>query len=212
MTLDDIRVANRLAHEVLGRTLDELPPQTRRLLDQVHAMVTERAEKQGLDRSDVRFTRRDVREHTGWGNTQLKVHLHRLEDMEYLLAHRGGRGQSFVYELLYDGEGEDGRAFVMGLIDPDRLAPGQALARRQTDGYDGNKSGSAAKRSGSSRPQVGGRSDRPDRETDAASVACEEGGQNAEKRVVGAAAAHRSYRSHSPPLVAGSATASLPRR
>lgn len=30
--LDDIETANRLAHEVLGRTLDELPPQTRRLL------------------------------------------------------------------------------------------------------------------------------------------------------------------------------------
>ena len=29
--LDDIALANRLAHEVLGRTLDELPPQTRRL-------------------------------------------------------------------------------------------------------------------------------------------------------------------------------------
>ena len=30
--LDDISTANRLAHEVLGRSLDELPPQTRRLL------------------------------------------------------------------------------------------------------------------------------------------------------------------------------------
>ena len=29
VTLDDIAAANRLAHEVLGRTLDELPPQTR---------------------------------------------------------------------------------------------------------------------------------------------------------------------------------------
>ena len=32
VTLDDIVTANRLAHEVLGRSLDELPPQTRRLL------------------------------------------------------------------------------------------------------------------------------------------------------------------------------------
>ena len=32
VTLDDIAMANRLAHEVLGRSLDELPPQTRRLL------------------------------------------------------------------------------------------------------------------------------------------------------------------------------------
>ena len=32
VTLEDIEMANRLAHEVLGRSLDELPPQTRRLL------------------------------------------------------------------------------------------------------------------------------------------------------------------------------------
>ena len=32
VTLEDIETANRLAHEVLGRSLDELPPQTRRLL------------------------------------------------------------------------------------------------------------------------------------------------------------------------------------
>jgi hypothetical protein len=32
VTRSDIALANRLAHEVLGRSLDELPPQTRRLL------------------------------------------------------------------------------------------------------------------------------------------------------------------------------------
>ena len=32
VTPADIALANRLAHEVLGRSLDELPPQTRNLL------------------------------------------------------------------------------------------------------------------------------------------------------------------------------------
>ncbi|MCP4040356.1 MAG: toprim domain-containing protein, partial [Gammaproteobacteria bacterium] len=40
VTLEDIETANRLAHEVLGRTLDELPPQTRRLLHLIHNLVT----------------------------------------------------------------------------------------------------------------------------------------------------------------------------
>ena len=35
--------------------------------------------------------------------------------------HRGGRGQSFVYELLYDGGGREGRPFLAGLIDPSTL-------------------------------------------------------------------------------------------
>jgi len=41
--------------------------------------------------------------------------------MEYLLVHRGQRGQSFEYELLYDGAGKDDHAFVPGLIDLDTL-------------------------------------------------------------------------------------------
>jgi DNA primase len=49
---------------------------------------------------DYRFSRRDVRASTGWGDTQLRLHLGRLEELEYLLIHRGGRGQSFVYELV----------------------------------------------------------------------------------------------------------------
>lgn len=119
VTLDDIDMANRLAHEVLGRTLDELPPQTRTLLKKLHAWVTEVTTKQAITRRDFRFSRRDVREATGWGNTQLKVHLKRLEDMEYLLIHRGGRGQAFVYELLYEGEGTGEQPFMMGLSSPE---------------------------------------------------------------------------------------------
>lgn len=42
VTLDDIAAANRLAHGVLGRTLDELPPQTRKLLQLIVTWVTER--------------------------------------------------------------------------------------------------------------------------------------------------------------------------
>jgi hypothetical protein len=74
-----------------------------------------------MERSDVRFTRRQVREATGWSNTQLHVHLKRLEDLEYLLTHRADQGQGFVYELVYDGAGKDGRPFVCGLLDVEKL-------------------------------------------------------------------------------------------
>jgi DNA primase len=93
-TAEDIEIADRLMSGLLARSLDELPPQTRRLLELIAAMVEGRGE-------DFRFSRRDVREHTGWGHTQLRVHLDRLAEMEYLIVHQGGRGQSFVYE--YDG-------------------------------------------------------------------------------------------------------------
>jgi DNA primase len=121
VTLADIEVANRLAHEALGRSLDELSPQTRRLLELVTAMVETQCTAQRIMRTDYRFSRRDVREHAGWSDFQVKMHMHKLEELEYVLVHRGGRGQSFVYELLYDGAGRDGTPFLMGLVDVETL-------------------------------------------------------------------------------------------
>jgi DNA primase len=146
VTLEDIETANRLAHEVLGRSLDELPPQTRRLLVKIDEMVSKECRRLEMERTDYRFSRRDVRQYTGWGNTQLKTHLARLEDLEYLLVHHGGRGQSFVYELVFERSANDDKPVLPGLIDVERLR------------YDENRSGLKEERSGSSRPQVGGMS------------------------------------------------------
>ena len=148
--LEDIEVANRLAHEVLGRSLDELAPQTRRLLEAIERMVTDACARDGVGRAEVRFTQRAVREETGWSATAIKIHLQRLVDLEYVLVHRGGRGQQFVYELLYDGAGKDGRAFLVGLIDVDELR------RRQERGYDGGRSGEKAGWSGENGQRSGG--------------------------------------------------------
>jgi DNA primase catalytic core len=149
VTLDDIATANRLAHEVLGRSLDELPPQTRRLLLLVDEMVSAECERQNIERMDFRFSRRDVRQYTGWGNTQLKTHLRRLEELEYLLVHHGGRGQSFVYELVFERQADSGKPTLPGLIEIEKLSG---------CGYDTKKSGQNGQWSGSSRPQVGGMS------------------------------------------------------
>ena len=138
--LGDIALANRLAHEVLGRSLDELPPQTRNLLNQLLAMVREACEREGLERREYHFTRRQVRETTCWGDTQLKIHLARLVELEYLLVHR--KGQTFCYELAYAGEGSEGQRFLIGLLDPDDL-------------YDNQRSGSESQRSAPGRGVVG---------------------------------------------------------
>lgn len=46
-------LANRLAHEVLGRCFDELAPQTRRLLDVLDGFINQRAEE-GFGRRELR--------------------------------------------------------------------------------------------------------------------------------------------------------------
>jgi DNA-binding MarR family transcriptional regulator len=121
----DIVVANRIIGEVLGRSLDELSPQTRRLLMLLHEHVGSEAKAGGVSRHAFRFTRRDVREAISWSDTQVHRHLTRLVDLEYVVTHRGKHGKRFVYELLYRGEGKDSsdaaQPFLMGLLDPAKL-------------------------------------------------------------------------------------------
>jgi hypothetical protein len=154
-TLADIELANRLANDVLGQTLDELPPQTRRLLVVLDGVVTAEARLREIDRQQVRFTRRQLREQLGWGDTQLKVHLARLVDFELVIAHRAdGGGNGLVYELAWSGEGIDGRRFLIGLTAPDQFAP-TVNGTTTTP----QRSGPADARSGSGRPPVGPQSE-----------------------------------------------------
>jgi hypothetical protein len=142
----DITLANRLVEEILGRSLDELQPQTRRLLLLIDEKVRQECKRRKVERKDFFFSRRDVRGWTQWGNTVLKKHLARLEEMEYLLVHRGGRGQSFVYELIFECTEQPGRVVLPGLIDIEKLH------------YNGNRSPLEESKSPTGRPQVAGMS------------------------------------------------------
>ena len=147
VTKDDIRIANQLTEEVLGRSLDELPPQTRRLLALVDEMVGEQCQQLKMERGDFRFSRREVRQRIGWGDTQLRVHLGRLEELEYLLVHRGGRGQSFVYELVFERRETSGKPVLAG---PDRCGktPELHLRRKERGAKRGVRGGNAAPKRG----------------------------------------------------------------
>jgi len=147
VTPADIRAANSIAHDVLGRSLDELPPQTRKLLIHLDELVIERCRKAGMERSDIHFSRREVRQFTGWSQTQLKLHLDRLVDLEYLAVHCGMRGSLYVYELLFDGDPKRSSAHLSGLID---------IEAPELSGLNDELSGQKEKLSGANRPQNGG--------------------------------------------------------
>lgn len=129
VTLDDIALANRLAHDVLGRSLDALPPQTRRLLGVLVPWVESRCRTQNVERRELRFGRADVRAIAGLSETQLRLHLERLVDLDYLLVHRGQRGQSFVYELLFDGQADSAAPQLAGLLDIAALSSRGAVVK-----------------------------------------------------------------------------------
>jgi DNA primase len=150
-TIADIALANEIAHDVLGRSLDELPPQTRRLLKLIDGHVGAECQRQAIRRADYRFARRTLREAIAWGDTQLRLHLERLVELEYLIARRDGAGGKFTYELAYElaPQGDDKpRAQVAGLITPAAL---QALASTAA-----TATATAAKLRGAE-PQVAGR-------------------------------------------------------
>lgn len=177
-TPGDIAVANTLAHQVLGQCLDDLPPGTRRLLHALHTYVTCEAARKDIEAGMVRFTRRDLREALGFGDTQLKVHLGRLVDLELVSPIRTDRG-GFCYELAWqpmvaDSTGEPaGQRVLPGLFDPATLADeagddaaggdGDAVAADATTdaGVAATtpiRSGPEPSRSGGGRPPVGARS------------------------------------------------------
>jgi hypothetical protein len=121
VTREDIALANRLAHAVLGRSLDELPPQTRRVLAALQTWTSEQATAQGIDRGGVRFTRRTVRGHLGLSDTQLRVHLERLVQLEYVRMHTGQNGSLYTYSMAFEGQSESDAPQLMGLASPDTV-------------------------------------------------------------------------------------------
>jgi DNA primase len=148
-TLADVELAEDLIKQVLGRSLDELPPQTRRLLLLIDDMVKEQCEQLKMERPDYRFSRRDVRQYTGWSDAQVKRHLHKLEELEYLIIHRGERGQSFVYELYFERPTDPRQLFLPGLSEI-----GSIIREPRSCDYDEKRNGSNAELDGSGMPQV----------------------------------------------------------
>lgn len=179
-TIGDIEVAHRLAHAVLGQSLDELAPQTRRLLTAVHTYATTEARKLAIPLDLVRFTRRQLREHlagqgAGWGDTQLKVHLARLVDLELVIVHRLESG-AFGYELLWKPPAatttttgkattyDDAGRFLTGLTDPATLLndePDDEICDYDPEPV-GPEPALVGPWSGPSRPPVGPRSAPPE--------------------------------------------------
>ncbi len=146
-TLADIALANQIAPELLGRSLDELPPQTRRLLGVVKEIVRAKCEAKSQDPRTAFFSRREVRDRLGWGVTQVRAHLERLRENDYIAARYGRPGSVFQYELLIDPEADSGSDRV-GLLDPEKLRASHAVApeeqrrvRSEPVGENGNLSG-----------------------------------------------------------------------
>lgn len=139
VTLDDIALANELAPEVLGRSLDELPPQTRRLLGYIRELMKSKRQGKGA-KSVSSFSRKELRDVCGWSLTQVSVHLERLVALEYLALSHARFGSAFVYEILFDLDTPEAVAHV-GLIEVEQLRRKVTAFDRGVPGKNGQVTG-----------------------------------------------------------------------
>jgi hypothetical protein len=102
----DLGLANKLAEEILGQNLDDLNRVSRDLLFQLGRMVQELIVKQTDPEQgskpgvkDITFTRRDIREYTGWPHARVHRYLKQLVDMELVVVRSSRGGWRINYSL-----------------------------------------------------------------------------------------------------------------
>lgn len=109
VTQADIEVAGKLMEESGGRNPDDLNGVSRALLVQIGRLVAERIRVLGEREpervpgvSDIQFTRREIREFTGWSHTRVKRYLKQLVEMELVVAVSGRFGATYHYRLCVE--------------------------------------------------------------------------------------------------------------
>ncbi|MGH7943322.1 MAG: CHC2 zinc finger domain-containing protein [Limisphaerales bacterium] len=129
-TLDDIAIANELAHELFGHNLDDLSRPSRELLRLIADYAAGKTGKGATGKmagDAATFNRRELREAFKWGDTRLRTHLDELVEMEYLVPVSGRFGQTYHYRLLYEPEQREGK-FLTGIKSVEQLRKEASLA------------------------------------------------------------------------------------
>jgi DNA primase len=97
ITRQDVERVDQLMADVLEQTTDELTPASRRMLAVLEAWA---AELPLVNGTPIRWTRREIRERTGWSDGQVRLVLTQLVEFEYLMQiGSGGKGNLVLYQL-----------------------------------------------------------------------------------------------------------------
>ncbi len=121
VTPDDIALANELAEATLARSLDELSPPARGMYEEIRRLCERRAKESRCQPDQVRLSRREIREATGWSDWQVRVYCRQLVDLEYLSVVSGANGRRFSYELVSYSREEETLPSLRGLVSVERL-------------------------------------------------------------------------------------------
>lgn len=132
-TLDDYKAAYKIAKVVLASSLDEVPRGSRQLLTSIVELSKKKAN--GNAAEGVGFTRRDLREFTGWSVDQVKAYIRPLEEAEYVAVDRGQRGGTWRYRLAVSTEAaENGEVNLSAIPTPAEIKRRIGRSRATTGG------------------------------------------------------------------------------
>jgi len=108
----DVEQGLALSKEILGRSMNELSMPSQSLLGQIDGYLDRRRkqicrkDKGGAtSKSQIAFTRKELRSALGWSSTRLHVCLKELLFHEYVVLDQNGRNRLRHYRLLYDSHG-----------------------------------------------------------------------------------------------------------
>jgi hypothetical protein len=110
-TSKDYKLAYDLYSELVQHTLSDLNKPQKDLLIQIREMTKARALEL--------FSRKDIRDYTGYPHHKVRDLAKSLEELEYLIADSGGSGRRSLYRLS-DGMNEDSH-ILKGLTKPEEL-------------------------------------------------------------------------------------------
>lgn len=106
----DIELALKLGRAALARNVDDVSPTGRTLLEGILAHLIEKYEQikgrnEDVDLSlhDIPFTRKELRQKLGWGETQVRQNITHLVELGYVGIISGKHGSIYRYVLLDDG-------------------------------------------------------------------------------------------------------------
>jgi len=109
VTVEDIALANELVLEFFPNSLDDLAPHTRKLAGEITKLIQEKG-------GEATFTRKELRESSGWSDWPVRQGLEQLSEMGYLLK-KGQNGVAFTYELLHDAGSEQREKILLTSAD-----------------------------------------------------------------------------------------------
>ncbi|MFA6637078.1 MAG: hypothetical protein WCV56_08285 [Candidatus Omnitrophota bacterium] len=110
-TLEDYKIAFNLYKDTLDNSLSNIKKPQRDLLDQIIKMTREN--------ESLIFTRKDIRDYSGYPHHRVRDIIKDLEDMEYLVIDSGSKGKQYRYRLNTQSSKEDD--FLKDITKPEEL-------------------------------------------------------------------------------------------